>query len=63
MDHETTIAVRDALAALSAAPVDTGAGPDGVDFWVTIGGTEYMLTARRSNRQLQRDALNGETMQ
>ena len=33
--------------------IDSGCGPDYGDLWVTVGGVEFFVSARRSNKQLK----------
>lgn len=40
---------------LSGDNVDSGIGNDGADFWVTINGIEYFITATRSKKQRKKE--------
>jgi len=41
-----------ALESVADEDIDTGFGLDGADFWVTIDGREYFITARPSLKQI-----------
>jgi hypothetical protein len=51
-DAEAYRTIAQALRQVADGPIDTGAAMGaGADFWVTIAGIEYLLTATRSRKQ------------
>lgn len=49
--------LRDLLSTVKdvGTSIDSGSGDGYADLWVTVGGVEYYITARRSNNQLTKE--------
>ena len=54
-DSEAYRTIGSALRQIADEGMDIGIGIGTADFWITIAGAEYFITARRSNRQLKQD--------
>lgn len=55
-DAEAYRTMAQAFRQIADGPIDTGAGMGaGADFWLTIAGVEYFVTASRSRKQARKD--------
>jgi hypothetical protein len=55
-DWKAYTKIRDALQDVAESEIDTGGGLGTRDFWVRINGVEWVISMRRSDRQLAIDA-------
>jgi len=59
IDAEAYRTIAQALRAIADDRIDTGAALGmGADFWVSIAGTEYFITVKRSKKQRIKDGTD-----
>jgi len=62
VDAEAYRTIAQALRTIADDRIDTGAALGmGADFWVSIGGIEYFITAKRSKKQRISDGTDIKT--